>query len=127
MQTIRPIKGKLRKKPDLNRRQQKFVDYFVQIGNATEAAKKAGYSDKSSYQIGCELLKNAKIRVAIDDKLKKLESERIAEDKEILEYLTAVMRGKIDDEVVENYDFPIIKQEFVLQKGKKGIQKVKLV
>ncbi len=34
---------------------------------------------------------------------------------------------KIDDETIENYDFPIIKQEFVLQKGKKGIQKVKLV
>lgn len=34
---------------------------------------------------------------------------------------------RIDDEVVENYDFPIIKEQFVLQKGKKGIQKVKLV
>lgn len=34
---------------------------------------------------------------------------------------------KIDDELIERYDFPIIKQEFVLQKGKKGIQKVKLV
>ena len=34
---------------------------------------------------------------------------------------------RIDDELIENYDFPIIKQEFVLQKGKKGIQKVKLV
>lgn len=34
---------------------------------------------------------------------------------------------RIDDELVESYDFPIIKQVFVLQKGKKGIQKVKLV
>ncbi len=34
---------------------------------------------------------------------------------------------KIDDEVVDSYDFPLIKQEFVLQKGKKSIQKVKLV
>ncbi len=34
---------------------------------------------------------------------------------------------KIDDEVVETFDFPLIKQEFVLQKGKKSIQKVKLI
>lgn len=34
---------------------------------------------------------------------------------------------KIDDEVISDYDFPIIKTEFVLQKGKKVIQKVKLV
>ena len=34
---------------------------------------------------------------------------------------------KIDDEIIENYEHPIIKPEFVLQKGKKSIQKVKLV
>lgn len=34
---------------------------------------------------------------------------------------------KLDDEVVEDYEFPIIKTEFVLQKGKKAIQKIKLV
>lgn len=33
---------------------------------------------------------------------------------------------KIDDEVIEKYDHPIIKAEFVLQKGKKNIQKVKI-
>jgi len=34
---------------------------------------------------------------------------------------------KIDEQIIESYDFPIIKLEFVLQKGKKAIQKVKMV
>lgn len=99
---MRPIKGKERKRPDLNTRQVLFVDFYIQSGNATESAKKAGYSAKSAYQLGCELLKNAKIQAAIDARLKQLESERIAKDKEVLEYITAVMRGETEEEVVMN-------------------------
>ena len=52
--------------------------------------------------MGCELLKNTKIQKAIDARLKQLESERIAKDKEVLEYITAVMRGETTEEVVVN-------------------------
>ena len=41
----------------LSLKQQKFCEYYVQSGNATEAAKKAGYSEKTAYSIGTENLK----------------------------------------------------------------------
>lgn len=94
--------SELRKNPLLNERQKRFVDFYVQSCNATESAKKAGYSEKNSYQVGCELLKNPKVQVAIATRLKELESERIAKDKEILEHLTAVMRGETTEEVAMN-------------------------
>lgn len=92
----------IRKRPELNERQALFVDFYIQTCNATESAKKAGYSERSAMALGCELLKNPKIRKAIDTRLAQLESERIAKDKEILEYITAVMRGETEEEVVMN-------------------------
>ena len=91
-----------RKREELNERQKLFVDYYIQTGNATESAKKAGYSERSAMALGCELLRNAKIQVAIATRLEQLESERIAKDKEVLEYITAVMRGETTEEVVVN-------------------------
>lgn len=96
------IKGKERKRAELNERQSLFVDFYIQSGNATESAKKAGYSERSAMQLGCELLSNAKIQSAIQSRLAQLESERIAKDKEVLEYMTAVMRGETTEEVVMN-------------------------
>ncbi len=95
-------KNNIRKKPELNERQNRFVDYYIQTTNATASAKNAGYSPKNAMQIGCELLRNPKIQIAIATRLAELESERIAKDKEVLEYITAVMRGETTEEVVMN-------------------------
>lgn len=92
----------LRKQPELNERQKRFVDYYLQSSNATESAKKAGYSAKNAYQVGSVLLKNPKIQTALNTRLKEMESERLAETQEILEYLTSVMRGQTEEEVVVN-------------------------
>ena len=63
---------------------------------------KAGYSPKTAYAAGAENLRKPQIQAAIATRLKQLESERIAEDKEILEYITSVMRGETTEEVVMN-------------------------
>lgn len=89
-------------KPKLNEKQKRFVDYYIQTGNATKAAKQAGYSPNTAYAIGAENLRKPQIQVAIQSRLAQLESERIAKDKEILEYITAVMRGETEEEVVVN-------------------------
>ena len=83
----------------LTPKQQKFIDYYIQTGNATEAAKLAGYSSKTAYSIGNENLNKPEIKQAIDERLKQLESERIAEAKEIMEVLTTIIRGKTDEEI----------------------------
>ena len=87
---------------EFTEKQKRFIDYYIQSGNATESAKKAGYSKNTAYSIGQRLLKNVEVRTIIDTRLAQLESERIAKDKEILEYITAVMRGETEEEVVMN-------------------------
>ena len=84
----------------LTPKQQKFIDYYIQTGNATEAAKLVGYSSKTAYSIGNENLNKPEIKQAIDERLKQLESERIAEAKEIMEVLTTIIRGKTDEEIL---------------------------
>ena len=45
----------------MTHKQKIFVSEYVKTGNATESAKKAGYSDKTAYSTGQRLLKNAEI------------------------------------------------------------------
>lgn len=87
--------------PKLTIKQQKFIDYYIETGNATEAAKRAGYSQKTAYSTGQENLKKHVIKTAIEARLKELESERVASAQEVLEYLTAMMRGELTEEIVQ--------------------------
>ena len=84
----------------LNLKQKKFADEYLICSNATESAIKAGYSEKTAYSIGQRLLKKVEVKVYIDEKLKKLESEKIADVKEIMEHLTKVMRGEETEETI---------------------------
>lgn len=45
----------------MNHKRKIFVSEYARSGNATEAAKKAGYSDHTAYSTGQRLLKNAEI------------------------------------------------------------------
>lgn len=86
------------KKRRLTEKQKRFIDYYVILGNATEAAKKAGYSKNSAKQIGNENL--TKLDYFIQKRLEELEDKRIAKADEVLKHLTSMMRGEIDEEVV---------------------------
>ena len=94
--------GYNRRKEELNTRQNHFVDFYIQSGNASESARKAGYSEKNAGAVGNELLRNPKIKRAIQSRMETLESSLIAKDKEILEYLTSIMRGEKTEEIVVN-------------------------
>lgn len=50
----------------LNARQRRFVEAYT--GNATEAAKVAGYSPKTAYSNGARLLKNDDVAAAIRER-----------------------------------------------------------
>lgn len=84
----------------LNERKEKFALEWVVENNATQAAIRAGYSKRTAYSIGQRLLKDVEVRKLIDKRLATLESARVADAKEVLQYLTAVMRGEKDEEVV---------------------------
>lgn len=86
------------KKRKLTEKQERFIDYYIELGNATEAARRAGYSEKTAKQIGNENL--TKLDFFIKERLKELEGKRIAKAEEVLKYLTSVMRGEETEEVV---------------------------
>lgn len=79
-------------------KQKKFADEYIISGNATEAAIYAGYSKRTATVIGAENLTKPNIKFYIDERLKEIESMKIAEQKEVLEYLTSVMRGEEQEE-----------------------------
>lgn len=80
----------------LTEKQKRFIDYYIETANATESAKKAGYSAKTAKNIGAENL--TKLNFFIQKRLEEKEEQRIASQDEVLQYLTRVMRGEEKDQ-----------------------------
>lgn len=88
------------KKRKLTPKQQLFADEYIKSGNAYQSAIRAGYSDNYARSNVSKLLENVGIKSYIDAKLAEIESHKIADAKEILEYFTAVLRGETREVVV---------------------------
>ena len=86
----------------LTLKQKKFADEYIVSGNATESAIKAGYSKKTANRIGSENLSKLDIKNYIDGRLKEIESEKIADQQEVLKYLSAVMRGEMTEQTLKS-------------------------
>lgn len=84
----------------LTEKQRRFVDYYVETGNASEAARRAGYAEKAAYRTGSENLRKPQVKAAIDARLKELEDKRIAKADEVLQFLTSTLRGEVKEERV---------------------------
>ena len=82
----------------LNRRQKAFADFYLECGNATEAARKAGYSEKTCRSIGAENLTKPDISAYIAERMQPIEKDRIASADEVLAFFSSVMRGEIMDQ-----------------------------
>ncbi len=86
----------------LTAKQRKFCDEYIKSGNATEAYFKAGYQIKSNEAAranASRMLTKANIKEYIETRLKQLESKKLAGTREVLEYLTSVMRGEQTESV----------------------------
>lgn len=83
---------------ELTLKQKAFADYYLETGNATEAAKKAGYSEKTAHVIAAENLKKPNVSQYIAERQKQLEDKRIADVAEVLKFFTSVMRGEVKDQ-----------------------------
>lgn len=80
-------------------KQKRFCEEYLVDCNATQAAIRTGYSEKTARAIGQRLLTNVDIKKYIDQQLQKLKNEKIADAQEVLEYLTSVMRGEQKEQV----------------------------
>lgn len=56
----------------LTQKQQAFVEAYLQSFNATQAAIRAGYSQKTAYSIGSENLRKPEIKAAVDTRMAEL-------------------------------------------------------
>lgn len=78
-------------------KQQIFADEYLKDLNGTRAYKVAYPNvkkDSVAAANATRLLRNAKVKTYIDKQLEKMHNERTADAQEVLEYLTAVMRGE---------------------------------
>ena len=81
----------------MTEKQKIFAAEYIICLNATRAYKKAYPNvkkDEVARANGSRLLTKANVKAYIDEQLEKLQSERVADQQEVMEYLTAVMRGK---------------------------------
>jgi len=85
---------------ELTQKQQRFVEEYTKDTNGTQAAIRAGYSLRTANEQAVRLLANVSIKTAIDSELKKMRDAALADAYEVEAYLTAVMRGKSQAEIV---------------------------
>lgn len=85
----------------LTAKQQRFCDEYLIDLNATQAAIRAGYSKKTAAQTAARLLTNVKIQEYTENRMAEKEKELIADQDEVLKYLTSVLRGQsVSTEIV---------------------------
>lgn len=85
-------------KHPLTYREARFIDEYMSCGDKAIAAEKAGFKVKDFVTKGWSLLKKDYIADEIAYRTEIYASELIADRDEILEYLTAVMRGEVKDQ-----------------------------
>jgi phage terminase small subunit len=82
----------------LTPKQEAFVDAYIETGNASEAARQAGYSPRTASRSGQENMQKPVIQQAIHDRQKEIRSKRTADITEVMEFLTSALRGELTDE-----------------------------
>lgn len=109
----------------LTEKQKRFCEEYLIDLNATQAAIRAGYSEKTAERAS-DWINEAgqkkpsskykpELREYIDERIESIRSERTADAQEVVEYLTSVMRGESESE------------EIVLKGVGKGSQKIEKV
>jgi phage terminase small subunit len=98
----------------MNTKQTAFVEHYLQCWNASEAARRAGYSEKTAGSIGHELLKKPEIQDAIEARLNDL----VMTTNEIMTRLTEQARGDIMQYMITRLGHAYIDMEAAQAAGK---------
>lgn len=81
-------------------KQIRFCDEYLTDLNATQAAIRAGYSKKTARVIGQENLLKPSLKKYIVERMAEKEAALVANQVEVMRYLTSVMRGQSQSEVI---------------------------
>ncbi len=82
---------------DLTLKQKAFCEFYVGSGNASEAARLAGYSTKTARATGAENLTKPDVQEYINSITKAMSDERIATATERQRFWTSIMRGQMPE------------------------------
>jgi phage terminase small subunit len=83
----------------LTLKQRKFADLFIELGNQTEAAIRAGYKKSNARSTASELMDKPHVKEYIAARMAEKDNETIASQDEILMFLTSVMRGEVKEQI----------------------------
>lgn len=83
-------------------RMKNFADYYLETGNIYQSAIKAGYSENYAKTNATRLLGKDSVKQYMAERLKEIESQKIADITEVMQYLTKGMRQELEEEVVIN-------------------------
>ena len=83
---------------NLTLKQKAFADAYIETGNASEAARRAGYKSKNMNNIGSENLAKPCISAYIKERLSDIEAQRVASADEVMRFFSSVMRGEVKDQ-----------------------------
>ena len=106
-------------------KQKAFADFYIELGNATEAAQKAGYKGNNLNRIASENLSKLDIKNYIEEKMKEIESERIAKAEEVLAFLSSSLRGEVLEEVIGTETIDGMIKPVILKKQLSAKERIK--
>ena len=79
-------------------KQKAFADAYIECGNASEAARRAGYSEKNVNVTAPRMLANVGISAYISERMAAQDDKRVASADEVLRFFSAVLRGEEKDQ-----------------------------
>ncbi len=84
-------------------KQEKFCHEYLKTGNARQAYINAGYSfgkESTADANACRLLKNDKVKARLDELREEVQTEAIADIREMQKALTDIIRQSMNEEIV---------------------------
>ena len=93
----------------LSERQVRFIAEYMRTGNGAGSAVSAGYSTKNPAAQARKLIKNPLIAKRMRELTNSFVSSKVADVREILEFLTKSMRGEVLEPLQINYKLQMVK------------------
>lgn len=109
-------------------KQKAFADYYIELGNATEAYKRAYPNvtkQRTAESAGNRLLSNVEVKNYIKEKMEEISSNRIAKAEEVLAFLSASLRGEVLEEVVSTESIEGMIKPVILKKQLSAKDRIK--
>lgn len=78
----------------MNERQKRFSEFYAASGNAAQAAREAGYSERTARSIGQHLLTKVDIQKYVHELQEEMRASRVADAEEVRGILSDIVRDE---------------------------------